>query len=56
MRMMELKNYIAKKENDLLIELIINNCIIEEPIESLMLNKAEEQVICTKDLVQNVEN
>lgn len=54
--MMELKNYIAKKENDLLIELMVNNCIIEEPIESLMFDRAEEQVICTEDLVQNVEN
>ena len=53
--MMELKNFIAKKENDLLIELMVNNCTIEEPIEALMIDRVEETTPCTNELLQNVE-
>ena len=51
MKEMELKNYTAKKEKDLLIELMLNNCIIEEPIETLMINHAEE--VNNLDLLPN---
>lgn len=51
MKEMELKNYTAKSEKDLLIELMVNNCVIEEPIEALMLNHAEE--VSHLDLLPN---
>ena len=35
---MELKNFIAKNEKDMLIELMTNQCVEEFPIEALKYN------------------
>lgn len=42
MNMMELKNYIAKNEEDMGIELMVNQCEIEMFNEELMYNNVVE--------------
>jgi hypothetical protein len=51
MRMMELKNYIAKTDNDLDIELAFNSCTIINPADEVNENKIEEIEKVTEDHV-----
>ncbi|QOR57531.1 hypothetical protein [uncultured phage cr125_1] len=49
--MMELKNYIAKTDNDLDIELAFNSCTIINPADEVNENKIEEVERVTEDCV-----
>ena len=49
MRMMELKNYIAKTDNDLDIELAFNSYTIINPADEVNENKIEEIEKVTED-------
>lgn len=49
---MELKNFVAKNEQDMLLELMLNTVVEVTPIEELIYNKAKE--IDNLDLYNNV--
>ena len=53
MKEMELKNFVAKNEQDMLLELILNSVVEVTPIEELIYNKAKE--IDNLDLYNNVK-
>lgn len=40
MKTMELKNFVAKNEVDMLVELMTNQCVEEFPIEAVTHNRA----------------
>lgn len=52
MKEMELKNFVAKNEQDMLLELMLNTVVEVTPIEELIYNKAKE--IDNLDLYNNV--
>lgn len=54
MKEMELKNFVAKNENDILLELMLNTVIEITPIEEITCNKAKE--IDNLDLYNNVKH
>lgn len=51
MKEMELKKFVAKNEQDMLLELMLNTVIEVTPIEELIYNKAKE--IDNLDLYNN---
>lgn len=53
MKEMELKNFVAKNENDTLLELMLNTVIEITPIEEITCNKVKE--IDNLDLYSNVK-
>lgn len=52
MKEMELKNFVAKNEQDMLLELMLNTVVEVTPIEELIYNKAKE--VDNLDLYNNV--